>query len=191
MPSQTEIKATFMDQATFAINEGIKSGLEEPTNEEGEVDWSPYKDLVDSILDGIMVAFNNAELAQKKQYESKSASPTKAKVTKKNKSGSDSVRAPNAYARWISMAAAVRSGKIPGDEVVTIGEHFKDRAAKSAQKYMAVKDDLQLDGKTMTIRELLTALKEVDSKDMAQSAMAWGLVQEPQRQEIALAYVSQ
>jgi hypothetical protein len=201
MTSQTttnsELMKVFIEETCFAIQEGLAAALEAPVDEETqEPDWSAYDPLKNVILQGVETAFNNALLVLEKKHKAelakvKTNSPAKAIKSKSKSKTSGGTRAPNPYARWVSMASAVRAGKITGDDVVTVGEHFKDHNSISAKKYHGSKEDLEIDGQAMTVRELLDAIKDIpETKDMTLNAISWGLVAQDRRTELALAYES-
>jgi hypothetical protein len=79
-------------------------------------------------------------------------------------------------------------GDCEGLDEVDVGCFFKNESSASAKKYLSERSNLDLDGRTMTVKDLIVALKDAfpDEKDMTINAISWGLVSEERRREIAL-----
>ena len=178
----------FMDDVKLAIQAGLTATLEAPVDEAtGEPDWSEYDNLKSVILQGVMASYNTIIAQLEKNNATTVATPKVLKQTRKT--GSSESAKINPYARWVSFVSHIRSGKTSGEDTVTIGVHFSKLDSSSSKKYHAMKDELGLHGKTMTVSEMLNALSVIpDARDMALNGISWGLVAPERRTELALNY---
>lgn len=166
----TSTLKSFESNLNGSIIESLKACMEAPEDESGEPDWSAYDDFVNHLSTNI---FNHVkELAAAIE---KSAPKVSKPSTKGGKGGA---KRNNTYTQWVRVASNIRKGNVDGNKEVTVGSHFSNPSAAAASKYDAMKDDLELDGETMTVDELLTRLKESlpGEKDLTLTAIAWGLM---------------
>lgn len=148
----TQDMTIFINSVSDAIMESLEETLESPD----EDDWRDFKkDLCERIkpLAKILISASN-----KKK------------------------RDPNPYSMWISRMSHVRKGDLEGDEIVVVGNNFKSPTSASAKKYDTISDVVVI-GQELSIKDLLLALKEAlpNEKELALSAIAWGLVDKDHR----------
>jgi hypothetical protein len=173
----TKALSTFESKLNGAIIESLKACMEEPEGDDGP-DWSAYDDFVAHLS-------LNIQHHAKELVKSLEVNVPKVTASKGSKSGSDTKR-QNTYTQWVRVASHIRKGDISGNEEVTIGANFRDKSTASATKYFEKRDDLELEGKTMTVKELLSHLKSSmpDEKDLTLTAICWGLMPKDFRDEL-------
>ena len=164
-----------------AIFDAIKECMEEP--EDG---WSAYEDFKNTILNKVMPIIDEALSSVEKVTQPKTTRISKKKKNDPEPGASEIVRNP--YAKWVSGISKIRKGEHEGLDEIEVGCYFKNESSTSAKKYLSERSDLGLDGQTMTVKDLISTLKESfpDEKDMTINAISWGLVSEERRREIAL-----
>ena len=165
-----------------AIFDAIKDCMEEP--EDG---WGAYEDFKNTILNNVMPIIDEALSSVEKVTQPK----TTTRISKKKKGSSEpgaSEIVRNPYAKWVSGISKIRKGEHEGLDEIEVGCYFKNESSTSAKKYLNERSSLGLDGQNMTVKDLISTLKEAfpDEKDMTINAISWGLVSEERRREIAL-----
>jgi len=180
-----KVLSTFKLDITEAVKESLHECLAPPVDvdedgeEVGEPDWSIYDDVMNHIIDNIMIRaadlVTNLEALQP-QVSSKKG--TKKDGTKRN----------NTYTRWVRVASKIRKNKLPGDQQVTVTANFSNNTTASATKYFAIQDDLELEGETMSIKDLLEHLKSSmqGEKDLTLTAICWGLMPKEFRENLVV-----
>lgn len=172
--------SNFESNLNKIILNSLKACLEAPEDDNGDPDWSPYDDVIEhlsnTVKQHVRTLVANIESASPKVSASKSG--------KTNKSGG--AKKKNTYTQWVRVASRIRKDEIPGDEEVTVGANFRNLNSLSAIKYTENKEELELEGKTMTVKELLNHLKNSmpDLKDLSLTAMCWGLMPSDFREEL-------
>lgn len=164
-----------------AIFDAIKDCMEEP--EDG---WTAYEDFKNTILKNVMPIIDEALSSVEKVTQPKTTRISKKKKNDPEPGATEIVRNP--YAKWVSGISKIRKGEHEGQDEIEVGCYFKNESSTSAKKYLNERANIGLDGQTMTVKDLISTLKEAfpDEKDMTINAISWGLVSEERRREIAL-----
>lgn len=169
-----------------AIFDAIKDCMEEP--EDGWGTYDGFKDIVYSkispVIESAMRSVENIDQPKAPRISKKK----KSVVVEAEKTPGTTEIVRNPYAKWVSGISKIRKGEHEGLDEIEVGCYFKNESSTSAKKYLNEKSSLGLDGCTMTVRDLITSLKDAfpDEKDMTINAISWGLVSEERRRDIAL-----
>lgn len=165
-----------------AIFDAIKECMEEP--EDG---WDAYNGFKDMLYNKVSPVVNDALRSVENVDQPKAPRITKKKKGTTVEPGTTEI-VRNPYAKWVSGISKIRKGDCEGLDEVDVGCFFKNESSASAKKYLSERSNLDLDGRTMTVKDLIVALKDAfpDEKDMTINAISWGLVSEERRREIAL-----
>lgn len=149
--------------------------MEAPEDDDGNPDWSPYDIFIEHLHDNVLQ--HAQEFAANLEAERPKAS-VKAAASKPKKGGEKGVGRKNTYTQWVRVASHIRKGEADGDQEFVVGDNFTNKSAASASKYLGMKGDLGLDGRTMSVKALLDTLKECmpDEKDLTLTAICWGLM---------------
>lgn len=166
---------SFHDEVKALATSVLKDCLEDYDPEA----WGPIEQR---LADGI-VPLTKDLLKKTKPVATQPKSVTATKKTS-NRTGR------NPYAQWVKAMSHIRNGTIDGEQEVEIGDNFKNKDSVSAKKYYALKDELNLHGENISVKSLLSILKDKmpDVKDMTITAMSWGLVDEQLRKDLVVEF---
>jgi hypothetical protein len=173
--SDTKALSKFNAGLKSALLESLKACMEAPDDEEGNPDWTAYDDFIEHAHTNVI---NHArELAANLEAEHHKVSG-KAMAGGKAKKPEKGGTRKNTYTRFVRVASQIRKGAIDSEQEFVVGDNFRDKSTASASKYLAMKGDLGLDGRSMTVKFLLDTLKECmpDEKDLTLTAICWGLM---------------
>jgi hypothetical protein len=139
-----------------AIFDAIKECMEEP--EDG---WDAYDGFKYMVYDKVSPVIKDAL---------RSVDQPKAPCITKKKKGTVTggvIEEPgtteivrNPYAKWVSGISKIRKGECDGLDEVDVGCFFKNESSASAIKYLNERENLNLHGCTMTVKDLIAALKD-------------------------------
>lgn len=189
-------KANVTEIISGAINTGI-DGVD--ANREG---WAKFEaELVNLIVAEAQRALFQSQVHQ---HDVPVAPKVKTKAAPKSKGNNESESGSGSgtgtgtggkpiYSQWVKGITRIRHGEVQGDDMVTIGNHFTSKTSKSIDKYNHVKDTLDLEGQEMSVKSLMERLKSCaglsGEREVTLTAIAWGLIPAPRREELALKYV--
>lgn len=174
--SDTKALSKFNAGLKFALLESLKACMEAPEDENGTPDWTAYDDFIDHAHTNVMNHVK--EFAANLEAEHHKVSVKKAEKPEKAEKAEKGAGRKNTYTRFVRVASHIRKGDIDSDHEFVVGDNFRDKSTASASKYLAMKGDLDLDGKSMTVKFLLDTLKGCmpDEKDLTLTAICWGLM---------------
>ena len=156
-----------------AITEAIKDCLQAE-------DYSVYDEFVDYLAKKIHQAAGPFIASPSKETSNTTKASSSGKTTK-----SGAPRKVSAYTQWVKLASSISKGadEPAAYEQFTAVENFNSGSG-SAQKYSDY--ELDLVGKTMSVKELLATLKDSlpDEKTMSIAAMGWGLMPKEFRESL-------
>lgn len=182
----TDNVSIFEDNVTEIVSGAINTGIDGvDDNREG---WNKFgAGLVKLIVAEAQRAFvQAAQTARSAQAVPKTKTKTKATTKSRASNGNGKP----IYSQWVKGITRVRNGEVAGDDMVNLGNHFGK--TKTADKYQRVKDTLDLEGQEMTVKQLIGNLKSCSGlsgeREVTITAIAWGLIPGPRREELALKY---
>jgi len=180
--SDTKALSKFNVDLEHAILESLKAFLEPPADEDGNPvldgdgnpDWTSYNVFIENTHTNVMnhvreLVANLGAFSPKVSVKASAAKPKK---------GEKKTGRTNTYTQWVRVASHIRKGATDGDREFVVGDNFTNKTTPSASNYLVMKDDLGLDGETMSVKALLTRLKDSmpDEKDLTLTAICWGLM---------------